>query len=68
MRYQLIRSHGDVHIFVICYADRFYEDVPKAVRDLGPWRGQSRGEVDRLKPEFRLALARDLYVLVRTDG
>ena len=24
--YQVLRSHGDNHVFVLCYADRFYDD------------------------------------------
>ena len=62
--YQCLRSHRDVHVFVVCYADRFFDDVPKHVRDLGPWRGDCRGNVNRLKPEIRVALAQDGFVLV----
>jgi hypothetical protein len=57
--YQLLRSHADVHDFVLCYADRFYADVPYHVRVKGPWSGSGRGE-----PELRLALAEARYVLV----
>jgi len=39
--------------------------VPKAVRDRGPWHGD-RGLVVNLKPEIRLALARDGYLLIET--
>ena len=66
--YQCLRSHGDVHLFVVCYDGRFYDDVPKAVRDLGPWRGDCRGDVVRLKAEIRATLARDGYVLVNTPS
>ena len=41
--YLCCRSHGDHRLFVVCYADRFYEDVPLEVRNRGPWRGE-RGE------------------------
>ena len=34
--YQSMRSHADVHTFVVCYADRFYIDVPYHVRHKGP--------------------------------
>ena len=30
--YLCCRSHGDHRLYVICYADRFYEDVPADVR------------------------------------
>ena len=35
--YQCLRSHGDVHLFVVCYADKFYAEVPYtcAARDRG---------------------------------
>ena len=61
--YLCCRSHGDHRLFVVCYADRFYEDVPADVRSRGPWRGE-RGEVVRLKPELRMALAEARYVLI----
>ena len=61
--YQWMRSRADVHTFVVCYADRFYADVPYHVRRKGPWNG-TRGDVAKLKPDLRLALARDRYVLV----
>jgi hypothetical protein len=62
--YQRPRSRGNVRIFVICYADRFYEDVPKEVRDKGPWNGNHRGDVVMLKPELRLVLAEAGYVVI----
>ena len=63
-RYQVLRAHGDVHVFVVCYADRFYADVPYHVRRKGPWNGTGRGDVVKLKPDLRLALARDRYVVL----
>ena len=63
IHYLCCRSHGDHRLFVICYADRFHDDVPLEVRNQGPWHGE-RGEVVRLKPELRLALAEARYVLV----
>ena len=43
---------------------RFYDDVPYDVRRKGPWSGNCRGDVVRLKPELRLALAEARYVAV----
>ena len=58
----------DHRLFVVCYADRFYEDVPADVRSRGPWRGE-RGEIVRLKPELRMALAEARYVVINcTDA
>jgi hypothetical protein len=39
-RYQMLRSHGDNHVFVVCYAEKFYADVPYHVRRKGPWSGR----------------------------
>jgi hypothetical protein len=62
--YQFMRSQADVHTFVVCYADKFYADVPYHVRRKGPWNGTGRGDVVNLRPDLRLALARDRYVVV----
>ena len=37
------------------------------VRKQGPWQGQRSGDVDKLKPEYRLALDRDGYALVKCE-
>ena len=50
-----------------CLDGSFYERVSGDVRRQGPWQGQHRGEVECLKPEYRLALARDGYMLVRCE-
>jgi len=65
--YQTFRSVSDQHVFVVCYYGSFYQRVPADVRKQGPWQGQHRGEVECLKPEFRLALERDGYALVRCE-
>ena len=44
-RYLCCRSHGDHRVFLICYADRFYEVVPLDVRSLGPWEANGAGNV-----------------------
>ena len=67
MQYQTLRSVSDHHVFVVCRDGTFYEIVPEDVRKQGPWQGQYRGEVERLKPEYRLALARDGYALVKCE-
>jgi hypothetical protein len=65
--YQTFRSVSDVHVFVLCHDGTFYERVPHDVRRLGPWQGNRRGEIEALKPEYRLALARDGYALVKCE-
>ena len=67
VHYQTFRSVSDVHVFVLCYDGKFYDVVPDEVRKQGPWQGQHLGEVDKLKPEYRLALARDGYMLVKCE-
>ena len=66
MQYQTLRSVSDHQVFVVCHDGRFY-DCPEAVRKQGPWQGMQRGEVERLKPEYRLSLARDGYALVKCE-
>jgi hypothetical protein len=66
-QYQTLRSVSDVHVFVLCYDGSFYERVPEDVRKQGPWQGTRHGDVEALKPEYRLALARDRYVLVKCE-
>ena len=65
---QTLRSVSDHHVFVVCRDGIFYERVPDDVRKQGPWQGMHRGEIERLKPEYRLALARDGYMLVRCEA
>jgi hypothetical protein len=67
MRYQSLRSISDSHIHLICGADEAFADLPDHVRHLGPWRVMQRGEIDKLKPEHRLVLARDGYALVKCE-
>ncbi len=67
MKYQTLRSVSD--IFVLCRDGEFYS-LPDHVRHQGPWQVNRRGDIERLKPEYRLALARDGYALrdVRARG
>ena len=66
MQYQTLRSVTDNHVFVVCYDGRF-DDLPDYIRRQGPWQVMHRGEIDKLKPEYRLALARDGYALVTCE-
>jgi hypothetical protein len=52
MQYQTLRSVSDHHVFVVCRDGTFYELVPADVRKQGPWQGQHRGEIEKLKPEL----------------
>jgi hypothetical protein len=66
-RYQTLRSVSDHHVFVVCHDGRFYDTVPEEVRKQGPWQGMQRGDVEKLKLEYRAALARDGYALVNCE-
>ena len=65
--YQTLRSVSDHHVFVVYRDGSFYELVPEEVRKQGPWQGMRRGEIELLKAEYRLALARDGYALVKCE-
>ena len=64
VQYQTLRSISDNHIFVICYDSRF-DELPNHLHHQGPWQGMHHGELDKLQANYRLALARDGYALVR---
>jgi hypothetical protein len=66
VRYQTLRSVSDHHVFVVCHDGIFYE-LPEEVRKQGPWQGMQRGEIEKLKAEYRLALVRDGYALVKCE-
>ena len=51
---------------MVCRDGTFYELVPDDVRKQGPWQGQHRGVIEKLKPDYRLALARDGYAQLLT--
>lgn len=41
-----------------------FSALPDHIRQQGPWTGTFTGEVERLRPEYRLGLAHDGYVLI----
>ena len=45
----------------------FTTPFPPDVRKQGPWQAMRRGEIDLLKPKYRLALARYGYALVKCE-
>jgi hypothetical protein len=53
---------------VVCRDGTFHELVPEDVRKQGPWQGMQRGAVEKLKPEYRRAFARDGYALVTCES
>jgi hypothetical protein len=65
-QYQTLRSISDHHVHLIC-KDGEFERLPDYIRHQGPWQLMHRGEVTKLKRNYRLRLARDGYALV-TSG
>ncbi len=53
---------------VIHYAgEKGYYSMPAEVRSMGPWTGSICGRMVDLKPEYRLQLARDMFVVIQLD-
>ena len=44
-----------------------FDELPDHVRHQGPWQGMRRGEIEKLKANYRRALARDGYMLVKCE-
>jgi hypothetical protein len=63
--YQALRSVSDNHVIVIC-RDGEFDKLPDHIRHQLPWQGMRRGEIEKLKLEYRRGIARDGYALVRT--
>lgn len=47
--------------------EKAFYAIPQEVRRQGPWTDAKRGFVVNLKPDYRLRLARDGYVLVEVE-
>jgi len=62
-RYDARRSVTDKSLHVI-YAAGTFDRLPTPIRCLGPWQGLSGGDIDRLKPHYRLLIAEQGFVLV----
>ena len=63
MRYEAVRSNTDKNLHVICN-DGTFDSLPHSVRHLGPWQGLTGGEIEGLKPHYRLQLAEQGFVVV----
>jgi len=64
--YQSLRSVSDNHVHLICLEGEF-EHLPDYVRQQGPWQVMRRGDIVNLKAEYRLTLAREGWVLERSE-
>ena len=54
-------------MFLVCEPD-CYLGLPDRIRHQGPWQVMGRGDVTNLKSEYRVALARDGYALVKCEA
>jgi hypothetical protein len=63
MQYQTLRSISDNHLHLLC-RDEEFEKLPDYIRHQGPWQGMRRGDVTKLKRNYRLRLAGDGCALV----
>lgn len=64
MRYEAKRSIADKELHVLL-PEGMFSAIPQEIRRLGPWRRLPGGEILRLNPQDRLAIARDGYALIR---
>ena len=67
-RYQHLmtaRPRGAVRLL---FREGEYDALPLAAKLGGPWTGTFSGEMVRLKPGYRLAIARDGYVRIEGEG
>ena len=55
--YQLFRSRTDSALYLICREGEF-ERLPEAVRLRGPWETKRRGQVLRLRTDYRSRIDR----------
>jgi hypothetical protein len=65
--YKAWRSTRNHAAHMIC-CDGEFDNLPEELRRMGPWIGFTDGDIDRLKPEYRSALARHGFVLVFGGG
>jgi len=64
--YEVLRSVSDKKFHLIV-REGGLATLPNDVRNRGPWQVIGRGEVTRLRPVYRLALAQDGYCLEYTE-
>jgi hypothetical protein len=63
MRYNAWRSHKDHATHVICRDDEF-DNLPRVIKHMGPWVGSREGDIERLKPHYRIMLAEQGFAVV----
>jgi hypothetical protein len=61
--YEAVRAGHDKSLHVIFLAGGF-DTLPQKIRALGPWQGLSGGDIERLKPHYRLQLAEQGFCVI----
>lgn len=64
MRYKCWRSYQDYAVHVICRQNDQFQNLPAPVLWMGPFADSIEGDVERLKPHYRLMLAEQGFVVV----
>lgn len=67
-KYEVVRSGRDPALHII-YVDGTFSEIPDRDRKLGPWQPLATGNIANLKPQYRVRIATEGYIMVRhTNG
>lgn len=65
MRYKVWRSNKDKSLHLLCGEGAIaFNDLPTAIRQLGPWNGGAEGDVQRLRLVYRLMLTEQGFAVI----
>ena len=67
-RYEHVMSARPRGAIRLLFREGGFNDLPDHIRHQGPWTGTFTGEMARLKPAYRLAIARDGYCRVEGEA
>jgi len=63
MHYEVVRSVEDKNVHVI-FPEGTFDQLPARIKHLGPWQGLTGGEIEHLKPHYRLQLAEQGFAVI----
>ena len=58
-----MRSVADKNVHVI-FREGTFDDLPARIKHMGPWQGVTGGEIEQLKPHYRLQIAEQGFTVV----
>lgn len=67
-RYEHVMSARPRGAIRLLFREGEYDRLPSEAKRGGPWTGTFTGEMVRLKPAYRLAIARDGYCRVEGEA